>query len=126
MPQGEGEGHVLVNGHVGEQGVVLEDHGDVPLRGVDIVHELAVDVELPVGDFLQPRDHAQRRGLAAAGGPDQHDEFLIRNVDVEGLYRYHALLRDLEIGASRSFAAGVALPAPLHHGGVGIDLFYIM
>ena len=29
---------------------------------------------VPPDDILEPGDHAQQRGLAAAGGADQHDE----------------------------------------------------
>ena len=44
----EAEGHVLVDGHVGVEGVVLEDHGDVPVLGGQVVDQLVADVQLPL------------------------------------------------------------------------------
>ncbi|MNY41777.1 hypothetical protein D3C86_1766160 [compost metagenome] len=58
----------------------LEHHGDVALaRGHAIDHPVA-DENIPIGDLLQPGDHAQKRGLAAAGWTDQRDEFTIRYI----------------------------------------------
>ena len=93
----EGERHVLINGHVGVERVVLEDHRDVAVLRGDIVHELAVDVQLALGDLLKTGDHAQRRGFAAAGGTDENDELLIRDVKIELLHRDDALIGDLKI-----------------------------
>ena len=39
----------------------------------------------PAGDVLQPGDHAQQRGLAAAGGADQHDELAVGDRDVDAV-----------------------------------------
>ena len=44
------------------------------------------DHDLAVADVLEPGDHAQRRGLAAAGRPDQHDEFVVGDVEVDALH----------------------------------------
>ena len=93
----QGEGHVLVHRHMGVQGVTLEHHGDVPVLGLHVVHQLAVDVQLAAGDILQPGDHPQGGGLTAAGGAHQHDELLVGNVQVEILHRHHALVGDLKI-----------------------------
>jgi hypothetical protein len=35
------------------------------------------DHDFAAGDVLEPRDHAQRRGLAAARRADQHHELLV-------------------------------------------------
>ena len=93
----QGEGHVPVYRHMGIQGVALEHHGDVPVLGLHVVHQLAVDVQLTAGDVLQTGDHPQGGGLAAAGGAHQHDELLVGNVQVEVLHRHHALVGDLKI-----------------------------
>ena len=93
----QGEGHVIINGHVGIQSVVLEDHGDVAVLRGHVVHELAVDVQLALGDLFQTCDHAQRRGLAAAGRADENDEFLIGDVEVELLHGDDALVGDLKV-----------------------------
>jgi len=38
---------------------------------------LAVDADLARGDLLEPGDHAQGRGLAAAGWPDEDHELAV-------------------------------------------------
>src|SRR5208283_2367496 len=43
---------------------------------------LAVDVNTAAGDFLEARDHAEGGGFAAAGGADEHDEFLVTDFEV--------------------------------------------
>ena len=42
--------------------------------------------------------HPQGGGLAASGGANQHDEFLVLNVQIEVINGQNALLRDLEVG----------------------------
>ena len=114
----QGEGHVLVDGHVGIQGVALEHHGDIPVFGFHVVHELPVDVQLAAADFLQAGHHAQGGGLAAAGGANQDDELVVLNIQVEGLHGHNALVRHLEVGLLfRGALLGLFLPAA-----VGIDL----
>ena len=46
--------------------------------GRNVVDELAVDVELALGDLLETGDHAQGRRLAAARRTDEDDELLCR------------------------------------------------
>ena len=93
----QGERHVLINGHMGVESVVLENHCYVAVLGGDIVHELAVDIQLALGDLLKTGDHTQGSGLAAAGRADQNDEFLVGNIKIELLNRNYALLGDLKI-----------------------------
>jgi hypothetical protein len=62
--------------------VVLEHHGDVAFARFKIVHHAPADGHLALGDFLQPRDHAQDRGLAAARGADEHDELAVRDLEI--------------------------------------------
>ena len=81
----------------GVQSVVLEHHGDIPVLGCHIVHQLAVDIQFAAADLLQAGDHPQGSGLAAAGGTYQHDELLVRNVQAELLHCQHALIRNLEV-----------------------------
>ena len=73
----EPEGHVLVNGHVRVQGVILEDHRDVAIFGRNVVDELGVDIKLAFGDVLETRDHSKRSRLAAARGADEDHELLV-------------------------------------------------
>ena len=93
----ERERHVLVNGHVGIKSVVLEYHGDVAVLGGDVVHALAVDEKIARGDLLETGDHAQRRGLAAAGRADEHDKFTVGDIQRELLHRNDTLFGDLQI-----------------------------
>ena len=79
----QGEFHVLPHRHVGIQCVALEHHRDVPVFGLHVVDQLAVDVQLSLADLLQARHHPQGGGLAAAGGAHQHDELLVRDLQVE-------------------------------------------
>ena len=74
--------HVVGDGHVRIEGVVLEHHGDVALLRRHGVHHPRADQDLAAGDGLEPRDHAQQRRLPAAGRADEDDEFPVR--DVEG------------------------------------------
>jgi len=83
----ETERHVVVHGHVRIQGVVLEHHRDVAILGRNIIDELAVDEDLAFGDVFETGDHAQGRGLAAAGRPDEYHEFLVMDGDVGVLNR---------------------------------------
>ena len=77
--------------------IVLEDHCDVAILGGDVVHELAVDIQLALGDLLKTCDHAQSGGLAAAGGSDQNDKFLVGDLKIELLNRDNALLGYLKV-----------------------------
>src|SRR5207237_4507305 len=77
------ERHVRVDGNVRVERVVLEHHGDVAVLGRHIVHDVAADRYVAAGDLFETGDHAQGRALAAARGPDQHDELLVRDVEVD-------------------------------------------
>ncbi len=88
LPDLESEAHVLADAHVRVQGVALEDHGDVAVPGRHVVDERVADVDLPGRDRLEAGDHPERCGLAAAGGPHQHGELLVLDLDrqvVDGL-----------------------------------------
>ena len=76
----------------------LEDEGDVALAGGFLADLFAVDQDLAAGGQFQPRDHAQRRGLAAARRAQQHEELAIP--DGEG--------RPLHGGEIAEFLAQVA------------------
>ncbi len=65
----------------------LEDEGDVTVGRVAPGDVLPVEQDLAAGDSLQPGDHAQRGGLAAARRAEQHHELAIVDGQVEGFYR---------------------------------------
>ena len=48
-----------------------------------IGHVLPVDENLPGARNIEPGDHAQQRGLAASGGPEQAEEFAAPNVEAD-------------------------------------------
>lgn len=78
--------------------IVLEHHCNVAILRRNIVDEAVADIELTLGDLLETRDHAQRCGLSAAGRPNEHDEFLVRDLKIEILHGDHALVGNEEVG----------------------------
>jgi len=68
---------VVSNAHVRVEREELEHHRDVPLARPQVGDIVAVERDLPGGRVLEPRDHAQRGRLAAARGPEQHDELAV-------------------------------------------------
>ncbi len=85
------KGRVLKHVHVRPDGVGLEHHAeaapvgrdeDVPGRGID--HAIA-DADLARPRPLQARDRAQRRGLAAAAGPQQREQLPLRHFESDVL-----------------------------------------
>ena len=76
----ERERHVLGHRHVRPDRIGLEHHADRALLDRHVHARLrveqrpAVDRDHAVVRRLQPRDAAQRRGLAAAGGAEQREE----------------------------------------------------
>ena len=77
------ECHVVINCHVRIQSVVLEDHCDVSVLGLDVVHKLAVDLELTGGNVLKTCDHTKGGGLSASGRTYEDDELLVSDFHVE-------------------------------------------
>jgi hypothetical protein len=88
----QAERDVLEHAHVRVERVVLEHHGDVAVLRRHVVHDVATDRDLAAGDFLQPRDHAQRGRLAAARRADQHDEFLVGHFQVDNMHDRMAVI----------------------------------
>src|SRR4051794_13016833 len=70
--------------------VVLEHHPDAAVGRLDLVDDAAADIDLAAGYRLEPRDHAQQGGLAAAGGADQHAELAVADVEIDALDGFEA------------------------------------
>ncbi|EFL00826.1 predicted protein [Streptomyces sp. SPB78] len=70
-------------GHVRVQRVVLEHHRDVPVLGGQVRHVAVADADGAAVDVLQTGEHAQRGGLATAGGADEDEELAVLDGDVE-------------------------------------------
>ena len=58
LAQRQGKGHVLIDGHVAVEGVVLEHHGHVPILGGGLGDVLPVQQQAPGADVLEARHHA--------------------------------------------------------------------
>ncbi len=82
-PEGDVVGHVEVR----EERVALEHGVDVAAVRRRLRDVLAVEQDAPAGRPLEARDHAQRRRLAAAGGPDHGEELARRHVHVDAVDR---------------------------------------
>ena len=73
------------HGHVRVERVVLEHHRDVAVLRRLVVDDLAADLQLAVGDVLEPGDHPQRGRLPAAGRADEDHELAVGDVEVDVL-----------------------------------------
>ena len=76
----EPELHVLLHGHVREQGVGLEHHVDGAGIGRDVGDIDPVDVDPPAGGMLQSRQQAQQGRFAAAGAAQEREELALEDV----------------------------------------------
>ena len=62
---------------------MLEDEGDVARRRLDLRDVVAADDDRARVGLLEPGDEAQRRRLAGAGRPEQHDELAVGDREIE-------------------------------------------
>ncbi len=79
----QAEGQVVVHGHVRIERIRLEDHGDVARSRRDVVHDPVADEDPAARDLLEAGEHPERRRLAAAGRPDEHEELAVLDLDHE-------------------------------------------
>ena len=79
------EGDVLAHRHRRVERVGLEHHGDVAVLGRHRVDQAVADADLAGGDALEPGDHGEQGGLAAARGADQGDELAGLRFEVDAL-----------------------------------------
>ncbi len=85
LAQAQSERHVLEHGFVWIERVVLEDHGDVARSRRQRVDHAVADGDLARSEVLEPRDHAQQRGLPASRRSDEHDELARFNVEIDAV-----------------------------------------
>ena len=78
-------GHVFIDRHVGVEGIVLEDHGNVPLRRFQVVDHPPADGDLALGDFFESGDHPEHRRLAATAGPNDDDKLTIFHMAIHSV-----------------------------------------
>src|SRR5215217_534921 len=94
LPQLEREAHVFPHVHVRVEGVVLEDHRNVPLARRKLVDDLIPYENLAAAYVLKAGDHAQGRGLSATGRPDEDHKLPVRNIQVHLVDSDHVLAED--------------------------------
>jgi hypothetical protein len=68
------EAEVALDRHVRVERVVLEDHRDIAVAGLDEVRQPTIDVDLAVGGVLQACDELEDRAFATARRPQQDEE----------------------------------------------------
>ena len=76
---------VLVNVQMGEESISLKDGVDVTLVGGDVVDALTVKNDLALIGRLKAADNAKRGGFSTAGGTKQGNEFLVMDIQINGL-----------------------------------------
>ena len=65
--------------------VILEHHGQVAVLGFQMADRAPVDVDFPGGDLVQPRDHPERGGFAAARGADENGELVLGHLEIDSV-----------------------------------------
>ncbi len=79
----QAEGDVLFHGHVGEQGVALEDHADAAFLRAQRDDVLPVEDDLAGIHRGQAGNAAQQSGLATTGRAEEGDEFALADLAID-------------------------------------------
>ncbi len=82
-PRPQRKRHVLVDAQVRVERVALEHHRHVALGRGHVVHHALADQDPARVRALEPGQHAQQRRLAAARGPEQHQELAGFDLEVD-------------------------------------------
>jgi len=69
--------------------VALEHHRDIAVLRRHVIHDAVADEDAAIGNLFEACKEAQAGGLAAARRADKHQEFLIRNGEVEVIHGDH-------------------------------------
>ena len=69
---------------MGIESVGLEHHCDVAILRSDVVDDTLADTDFASRNLFQSGDHTQQRRFSAAGGPDENNEFAVRDLEVDG------------------------------------------
>ena len=77
--------HVFKHVQVGEEGVALENGVDVALVRRNVVDALTEKEDVALIRRFKAANHAQGRGLAAAGRAEQRQKFVVVNVEVDAV-----------------------------------------
>ena len=87
----EAERDVVVDIHVREQSVPLEDSIDGPLIRRQVLDRFPVEQDLTLRRHREACDHSERRCLAAAGRPQQGHEFAALDFQIEIIHCFVAV-----------------------------------
>ena len=101
---------VLRDRLVRKQRVALEHHAEPAVARLEIVDHAPVDADFARGRILEAGDHAQRRGLAAAGRPDEHDELAVLDGEAQILHRDDGAERSCSDCTSSMRATAISVP----------------
>ena len=82
-PHLEAEREVLAHCEVRVQGVILEDHGDVPFARPKPRDVSSVEHDSSGVGLLEAGDHAQDSALTAARRPDQDEKLAMRDFEID-------------------------------------------
>ena len=113
------ERHVFKHVQVGEEGVALKDGVDVALVRRDVVDALAKEENVALIRRFEAADHAQGRGLAAAGRAEQRQKFIVVNVEIDAVENGLAIKLLGDVPELNDFFHGCVSPfvhekTPLH------------
>ncbi len=84
--QAQAEGHILVDRHMRVQGVVLKDHGHIPVFRREIVDPAVADQDIAGIGALESRDHPERGRLAAARRTDKDHKLLVLRREADAVH----------------------------------------
>ena len=80
------ETHIVINRHLGIQRVILKNHGDIAIPGMNIINKTIPDKHLTRRNHFQAGDQPQGGALSATGRAHQYDEFTICDIQRKIVY----------------------------------------
>ncbi len=83
----EAVAHVLLHAHMREQGIALEHHVNRALPGGNARHVLPVEENAARAWFLEPREHPEKRRLAAARSAEKGEDLALLDRQVHVMDR---------------------------------------
>ena len=95
--QAHSEGYVLIDIQMREQGIFLKDGIHLPFVRRKVGDIFLIKKDIPLIRFDKAGNGAERGGLAAAGRPEQGDEFSIVYVQVETSQNLLPIIRDGDV-----------------------------
>ena len=95
LAESQAEPEVLLDGHVGVERVVLEDHRDVAFLRWEVGHLRVADEDLARRHLFEPREDAEDRRLPATGRTDQHHELAVADLERDVVHGDHVAAEHL-------------------------------